>query len=190
MPRADLFGSEVSDTLFIQADLSGSILTATRGDGARFDDAILVDASLTQLKNLRLADFSRAELAQANLWNSSFPEAKFDGADLTLASAVDSDFVEVESMNDVNLTGANFAGARLEPARVERAWFVNTEGISSQTARGLRRHGGVAQPHEVLRLVDSRIVEGFRVQIEKDAEIRPEDRETVLLTMLQDYYLN
>ena len=190
MPRADLTGAEVGGALFNRTDLSGATLTAIRGDRARFDEAILVDASLVQLKDLRLADFSKAKMAQVNLWDSSFPEARFDGADLSLASAVDSDLAEVESMNDVNLTGANLAGALIEPGRVKRAWFVNTDGISPQTARGLRRHGGVARPQDVLQLVDPRIVAGFRAQIEEDGSIRPENHEAVLLTMLQDYYLN
>jgi uncharacterized protein YjbI with pentapeptide repeats len=189
MPRADLTDSKVSDTLFNRTDLSGAILTAIRGEGARFDEAVLVDASLVRLENLRLANFSKAEMAQANLWDSSFPEARFDGADLTLASAVDSNLTGVESMNDVNLTGANLAGALIDPERVARAWFVNTDGISPQTARGLRRHGGVERPEEVLQMVDDRIVSGFRAQIEEDDSIPALQREEVLLTMLKDYYL-
>ncbi len=43
---------------------------------------------------------------------------------------------------------------------------------------------------DVLEYVDPRIVAGFRAQIEEDDLIRPADREAVLLTMLQEYYLN
>jgi hypothetical protein len=92
-------------------------------------------------------------------------------------------------MNDVNLTGANLTGARIEPGRLERAWFVNADGLSSNIANDLRRFGGVARPEEVLQKVDPRIVAGFRAQIEEDASIRVEDREAVLLNMLQEYYL-
>ncbi len=88
-------------------------------------------------------------------FDSRFFDASFDGADFTLASAVGSDFAVVKSMNDVNLTGANLTGARIEPDRVERAWFVNVDGLSSRTARDLRRHGGIARPEEVLEKVDS-----------------------------------
>jgi uncharacterized protein YjbI with pentapeptide repeats len=189
MPRADLTESDVSGAFFNRTDLSGAILTAVRGDGARFDEAILVDASLVRLEDLRLANFTKAEMAQANLWDSSFPEARFDGADLTLASAVDSNLTGVESMNDVNLTGANLAGALIEPERAARAWFVNTDGISPQTARSLRRHGGVSRPEEVLQMVDDRIVAGFRAQIEEDDSVPAPQREQVLLSMLKDYYL-
>ena len=48
----------------------------------------------------------------------------------------------------------------------------------------------MAQPEEVLQKVDPRIVAGFRAQIEEDESVRPEDREAVLLMMLQEYYLN
>lgn len=190
MPRANLTGARVNDAVFIRCDLASAILTGINGSGADFEEAILVDASLTGLADLREANFAGAVMAQANLWNSKFPEARFDGADLTLVSAVDSDFAEVESMNDVILTGANLAGATLEAGRVERAWFVNADGLSSRTTRALRRHGGVAHPEEVVAMVDPRIVAGFRAQIEEDESIPSEDRESVLLTMLQQYYLN
>jgi uncharacterized protein YjbI with pentapeptide repeats len=190
MPRANLTDADVTRTMFNRAILSSSILTGIHGDETNFEDAIMVDASLTRLDNLNLANFTRAELAQANLFDSKFPEARFDGADFTLASAVGSDFGEVESMNDVNLTGANLTGARIEPNRIVRAWFVNADGLSSGTARALSRNGGVAHPEEVLQMVDPRIISGFRAQIEEDNSIRPQDREAILLTMLQEYYLN
>ena len=190
MPRAKLTNAEVSRTSFQQAILSSAILTGIHGEETNFEEAVLVDASLTRLDNLQFANFAGAELTQANLFDSRFPEASFDRADFTLASAVGSDFAVVKSMNDVNLTGANLTGARIEPGRLERAWFVNVDGISSRTAQGLRRFGGIARPEEVLEKVDPRIVAGFRAQIEEDASVSPEDREAVLLTMLQEYYLN
>jgi len=190
MPRANLKNAEVSRASFNNAVLSSAILTGIHGEGASFEEAVLVDASMTQLDDLTLANFAGAELAQANLFGSSFPSARFDGADFTLASAVRTDFGDVESMHDVNLTGANFTGARIEPGKAERAWFVNTDGLPSGMAAALRRQGGVARPEEVLDMVDPRIVAGFRAQIEEDDLIRPEDREGVLLAMLQEYYLN
>jgi len=189
MPRANLTKADVTRTMFNRAILSSAILTGIHGDEPVFEDAILVNASLTRLDSLNVANFARAELAQANLFDSRFPEARFDGADFTLASAVESDFGEVTSMSDVNLTGANLTGARIEPERIERAWFVNADGLSSGTARALRRHGGVARPEDVLQMVDPRIISGFRAQIEEDDSIRPQDREAILLTMLQEYYL-
>ena len=190
MPRANLKNAEVSRTSFNHAVLSSAILTRIHGEGTSFEEAVLVDASMTQLNDLTLANFAGAELAQANLFASKFPSARFDGADFTLASAVRTDFGDVESMHDVNLTGANFTGARIEPGKAERAWFVNTDGLPSGIAAALRRQGGVARPEEVLDMVDPRIVAGFRAQIEEDDLIRPEDREGVLLSMLQEYYLN
>jgi uncharacterized protein YjbI with pentapeptide repeats len=190
MPRVNLTNAEVSRTSFFQAVLSSAILTGIHGEETNFQEAVLVDASLTRLDNLQFANFAAAELTQANLFDSKFPEASFDGADFTLASAVGSDFAVVKSMNDVNLTGANLTGARIEPGRLARAWFVNADGLSSRTAQGLRRYGGIARPEEVLDKVDQRIVAGFRAQIEEDNSVRPEDRETVLLKMLQEYYLN
>ena len=190
MPRADLTDANVTRASFSRAILSSAILTRIRGEASDFSEAIMVDVSLTRLDGLRLANFADAELAQANLFDSSFPEAHFDGADFTLASAVGSDFTRVQSMNDVNLTGANLTGARIEPGRVERAWFVNADGLSSNTATALRRQGGVARPEDVLQIVDSRIVSGFRAQIEEDDSIQPNEREAVLLDMLQQYYLN
>ena len=190
MPRANLKNAEVSRASFNSAVLSSAILTGISGEGTIFEDAVLVDASITQLDNLELANFSGAELAQANLFRSKFPSALFDGADFTLASAVGSDFGDVESMHDVNLTGANFTNARIEPSKTARAWFVNTDGLPSGMAAALRLQGGVARPEDVLEYVDPRIVAGFRAQIEEDDLIRPADREAVLLTMLQEYYLN
>jgi len=190
MPRVDLTNAEVTRTAFNEAILSSSILTGIHGEETNFEKAILVDASLTLLDDLRFANFSGAELAQANLFDSSFFDANLNGADFTLASAVGSDFAVVQSMNDVNLTGANLTGARIEPDRVERAWLVNVDGLSSRTTQDLRRYGGIARPEEVLQKVDQRIIAGFQAQIEEDASVRPEDREAVLLTMLQDYYLN
>jgi len=190
MPRADLTDADVTRASFSRAILSSAILTRIHGEAPDFSEAIMVDVSLTRLDGLRLANFTNAELAQANLFDSSFPEARFDGADFTLASAVGSDFAHVQSMNDVNLTGANLTGARIEPGRVERAWFVNADGLSANTATALRRQGGVARPEDVLQMVDPRIVAGFRAQIEEDDSIQPEEREMVLLDMLQQYYLN
>jgi uncharacterized protein YjbI with pentapeptide repeats len=190
MPRANLKNAEVSRTSFNHAVLSSAILTKIHGEGATFEEAVLVDASMTQLDDLTLANFSGAELAQANLFSSRFPSARFDGADFTLASAVGSDFGDVESMHDVNLTGANLTQARIAPDKVQRAWFVNTDGLPSGTAAALRSRGGVARPEDVLEIVDPRIVAGFRAQIEEDELVRPADREAVLLTMLQEYYLN
>jgi len=190
MPRANLTDADVSRAMFNRSILSSAILTGIHGVEPSFEDAVMVDASITRLDDLSLANFSRAELTQANLFDSKFPEARFDGADFTLASAVGSDFGDVESMSDVNLTGANLTGARIEPDRIERAWFVNADGLSSGTARALRRRGGVAHPEDVLQMVDPRIISGFRAQIEEDESIRPLDREGILLTMLQEYYLN
>jgi len=190
MPRADLTDADVTRASFSQAILSSAVLTRIRGEAPDFSEAIMVDVSLTRVESLRLANFADAELAQANLFDSSFPEAHFDGADFTLASAVASDFSRVQSMNDVNLTGANLTGAKIEPGRVERAWFVNADGLSSSTATALRRQGGVARPEDVLQMVDARIVAGFRAQIEEDDSIQPDEREVVLLDMLQQYYLN
>jgi uncharacterized protein YjbI with pentapeptide repeats len=190
MPRANLKNADVSRASFNQAVLSSAILTGIHGVGAVFEDAVLVDASLTQLDDLTLANFAGAELAQANLFASKFPSARFDRADFTLASAVGSDFGDVESMHDVNLTGANMTGARIEPDKAERAWFVNTDGLPSGMADALRRQGGISRPEDVLEMVDPRIVAGFRAQIEEDPLVRPADREAVLLTMLQEYYLN
>jgi uncharacterized protein YjbI with pentapeptide repeats len=190
MPRANLRNAEVSRASFENAVLSSAILTRIHGEGTVFDKAVLVDASMTQLNDLTVASFAGAELAQANLFASKFPFADFDGADFTLASAVASDFGDVESMRDVNLTGANLTNARIEPEKIERAWFVNTDGLQSGVAAALRRRGGVARPEDVLEMVDSRIIAGFRAQIEEDNSIRPQDRESVLLTMLQEYYLN
>jgi len=190
MPRANLSNAEVTRTVFNEAILSSAILTGIHGEEAYFEKAVLVDASLTRLENLRFADFSDAELAQANLFDSRFFDASFDNADFTLVSAVGSDFAVVKSMNDVNFTGANLTGARIEPDRAERAWFVNVDGLSSRTARDLRRQGGIARPEEVLQRVDPRIIAGFRAQIEEDDSIQAKDREAILLDMLQEYYLN
>lgn len=190
MPRANFTNADVTRASFNRAILSSSILTGIHGEAPDFSYAIMVDVSLTRLDGLRLANFSGAELTQANLFDSSFPEARFDGADFTLASAVGSDFARVVSMNDVNLTGANLTGARLDPKKVERAWFVNVDGLSSSTASALRRQGGVARRKDVLQMVDPRIIAGFRAQIEEDDSIQPDQREAVLLDMLQQYYLN
>lgn len=190
MPRANLTEANVTRADFSRAILSSAIMTGIHGDEPNFEEAVMVDASLVRLDNLSLANFAGAELAQANLFDSRFPEARFDGADFTLASAVGSDFGEVKSMRDVNLTGTNLTGARIEPDRIERAWFVNADGLSNGTAQALRRKGGVARPEEVLQMVDPRIVAGFRAQIEEDDSIRPQDREGILLTMLQEYYLH
>ncbi len=189
MPRADLTRANVTRTNLSEAVLSSAILTGIRGEGPTFRKAVLVDARMVKLEELELANFEGAELAQANLFSSRFPNARFDGADFTLASAVSSDFAEVESMNDVNLTGANLKNAKLDPDRVERAWFVNADGIPSSVANGLRRTGGVSHPEEVLQMVDSRIIAGFQAQIEEDPSIRPDERQRVLLAMLQEYYL-
>ncbi len=190
MPRANLTDANVTRAMFNRSILSSAILTGIHGDEPVFEDAVMVDASITRLDGLNLANFARAELSQANLFDSKFPKARFDGADFTLASAVGSDFGEVESMSDVNLTGANLTGARIEPDRIERAWFVNADGLSNGTSRALRQRGGVARPEDVLQIVDPRIISGFRAQIEEDKTIRPQDREGILLTMLQEYYLN
>lgn len=190
MPRAKLTGADVSRTSFKQAVLSSAILGGICGDRTDFEDAILVDARVVRLDQLELANFAGAELAQANLFGSRFPAARFDGADFTLASAVASDFGEVESMHDVNLTGANLTNARLEPSKLDRAWFVNADGLQEGVADALRLRGGVARPEEVLQRVDPRIIAGFEAQIEEDPMIRPEQREAVLLQMLQEYYLN
>ena len=190
MPRANLSKADVTRSVFTEAILSSSIMTGIHGEEAHFEKAVLADASLIRLDDLRFADFSGAELSQANLFDSKFFDASFDRADFTLVSAVGSDFAVVQSMNDVNFTGANLTAARIEPERVERAWFVNADGLSSRTAQDLRRRGGIARPEEVLDKVDPRIIAGFRAQIEEDQSIAPEDRERVLLDMLQEYYLN
>ncbi len=189
MPRVDLTDANITRTSFAEAILSSAILTRIHGDEAGFEKAVLVDASMTQLDNLKMANFAAAELAQANLFDSSFPEARFDRADFTLASAVGSDFGEVESMNDVNLTGANLTGARIEAGKVRTGMVRQRRRPLVQHANDLRRFGGVARPEEVLQKVDPRIVAGFRAQIEEDESIRAEDREAVLLNMLQEYYL-
>lgn len=190
MPQADLTNANVSGAAFTEAILSSAILTGIHGEETDFQRAVLVDASVTRLEDLHFANFSGAELAQSNLFHSKFFDASFDNADFTLASAVGSDFTVVRSMDDVVLTGANLTGARIAPERVERAWFVNVDGLSSRTARDLRRQGGIARPEEVLQKVDPRIIAGFQAQIEEDEQVRPEDREMVLLDMLREYYLN
>jgi uncharacterized protein YjbI with pentapeptide repeats len=190
MPRVDLTDANVTKTAFTEAILSSAILTGIHGEETNFARAVLVDASVTRLEDLHFANFSGAELAQSNLFHSKFFDASFDNADFTLASAVGSDFSAVRSMDDVILTGANLTGARIEPERIERAWFVNADGLSSRTARDLRRQGGIARPEEVLQMVDPRIIAGFQAQIEEDEQVRPEDREAVLLDMLREYYLN
>ncbi len=190
MPRVNLTDADVTRASFNEAILSSAILTGVHGEEPHFEKSVLVDASLTRLDDLHFADFSGAELSQANLFDSRFFDASFDRANFTLASAVASDFAVVRSMDDVNLTGANLTGARLEPERAERAWFVNADGLSSRDARDLRRRGGIARPEEVLQKVDPRIIAGFQAQIEEDETIKPEDREAVLLSMLQEYYLN
>jgi uncharacterized protein YjbI with pentapeptide repeats len=190
MPRADLTNAEVTRTQFTEAILSSSILTGIHGEETHFDKTVLVDSSLIRLDELRYADFSGAELGQANLFGSRFFDASFDRADFTLASAVGSDFAVVQSMNDVKLTGANLTGARIDPNRIERAWFVNVDGLSSRTAQDLRQRGGIASPEEVLLKVDPRIIAGFQAQIEEDESVLPIDRRRVLLSMLQEYYLN
>jgi len=190
MPRADLSNAEVSRASFREAVLSSALLTGIHGVGPDFEEAVLVDARIIRLDGLELANFARAELAQANLFRSSFPAARFDGADFTLASAVGSDFGEVASMRDVNLTGANLTNARIEPGKVERPWFVNADGLPEGLAEALRERGGVARREEVLHRVNPTIVAGFKAQIEEDPSVRPDDRNEVLLQMLQDYYLD
>ena len=106
-----------------------------------------------------------------------------------MASAVETDFSGVVSMTDVVLTGANLSSAKLVPERMARAWLVNTEGLSTREVRQLRQVGGVIKATDVLDLVDQRIIEGFAAQIEADDMIRPEHRQSTLLDMLQDYYL-
>ena len=116
------------------------------------------------------------------------PGASLDHATLTIASAVDADFSQVASMDDVDLSGANLGGARLEPARMRRAWLANAEGLDATTARSLQRQGGVLEAEDILELVDARIVDGFRAQIEANQAVAPEQRRAVLLDMLQSFY--
>jgi hypothetical protein len=64
--------------------------------------------------------------------------------------------------------------------------FVN---VRWQDIRGLQAVGGVAAREDVLDLVDRRIIDGFRAQIEEDETIRPEERQPTLINMLQSYYM-
>lgn len=186
---ANLSGAEVSEAIFYQANLSSALLTGISGRLTDFRESVLAGTSMMTITGLEEAHFGGAVLSQANLWGSAFPGANFDSTDLTMASAVETDLSEVVSMNDVILTGANLSSAKLIPERMARAWLVNTEGLSPRDVRLLRQAGGVIKASDVLDFVDKRIIEGFAAQIEADEMIKPEQRQSTLLNMLQDYYL-
>ena len=186
---ANLSGADLTRTNLQQANLADAILTEVHGRDTDFRQAVLVNASLTRCTGLEGARFDDAELGQANLWASRFPLARFDRADLTLASAVDADFSEVASMATADFTGVNLGGARLRPEAMERAWLVGVDGLDPAALTTLRRREAVVQADEVLRLVDPRVVDGFRAQVEASDAVPAERRHAVLLGMLKGYYL-
>jgi len=185
---ANLSGADLSRAHFGEADLTDALLAEVHGRHPDFRFASLVGASLTRIVDLTEARFDDAILSDASLWRSSFPGAVFSRADMTIASAVEADFSAVAAMDDVTLTGANLGSSKLEPASMPRAWLVNTDGISRPLGQSLRRHGAVLKSDDVLRLVDHRIVAGFRAQIESNAEITADRRHAVLIDMLHSYY--
>lgn len=186
---ADFTQAEVAGTSFVQANLSNAMLVGIRGSGADFRQAVLVNASLTGISDLPGAHFESAVLAQANLTGSRFPAASFDRADLTLASAVESDFSEATSMNNVVFTGANMADAALDPEVTAVAWLEHADGLEQSMLRALGENDGVVDPRELLTRVDRRIVDGLRAQIETDSEVLPDQRQAVLLDLLQQYWM-
>jgi uncharacterized protein YjbI with pentapeptide repeats len=102
--KADLSGTDLSESKFTRADLSGAILADARLTNTDFTGATLAGA-----------DFSRADLRQAKLTNADVRKARFkdailSGADLTGAKFDDADF-----------TGANLAGANLTGLDVSKA---------------------------------------------------------------------
>lgn len=186
---ANLSGADLSRSVFVRANLADAVMVGVRGTDTDFRQAVLVNASLTRCVGLEGAHFDDSELGQANLWASRFPGAHFDRADLTLASAVDADFSRVSGMTAADLTGVNFGGASLNAEAMQRTWLVGAEGLDSTVLRALRRNGAVIDPEEVLDLVDPRVVDGYRAQVEASAEVPAEQRRPALLSMLKGYYL-
>jgi len=189
MPGANLTGATIDRAHFDQANLAGAILTGVTGADATFTQAVLASASLQQITGLAGARFDSAEMAEANLFASRLDGAVLDGASLQLASAVAADLSTVASMVAVDLTGANLTDARLAPDRMPRAWISGAEGLDAGTVRELVANGGVVRPPDVLRLVDPRIVDGFRAQAEREPTIPPEARDRVVISWLKGYYL-
>jgi len=207
--RTDLSGCDLTGASFLQADLPGAVLTGARVGGARFTlanlagatlngvagertdfrQAVLAGASMTTVHDLVGARFDGAILSEANLWRSRFPQAVFDTAELTMASAVEADLSEVASMIAADLTGANLGGARLSPAAMARSWLSGAEGLDAVSVLELRRHGAVLETDEVLRLVDPRIVDGFRAQVDEDDAIPAERKAAMVLYLLKGYYV-
>ncbi len=186
---ADFSDAQVDRTNFSQAQMLNATLNHTSGTGPDFSQAILVNASLTGITDLRDARFDSAELAQCNMEGSSFPGAVFDHTDLTLASAVNVDFSKIESMNDIIFTGANLVGTRWNPARTERPWLVGSQGLDGRTLRDLKAKGGILHPEELLELIDREIVQGFRAQVDEDAEITEDQRRAVFFDLLRQYWM-
>ncbi len=185
---ADLTGASLSSARLFQANLAGARLNQISGTDTDLRESVLAGASLTRVSTLVAARFDRAVLSEANLWRSRFPGARFDRADMTLASAVEADFSEVESMADVTFTGASLSGARIAAERTPRAWLVGCTGLQAGLLASLTRTGGVLDPEEVVGLVDRRVVDGFRAQLEADPEVPATRRRLLLLDMLHDYY--
>ena len=186
---ADFSGAQVDRTNFSQAEMLNVTLNHVTGTASDFSQAILVNASLTGITHLSGARFDYAELGQCNFEGSSFPEAVFDRADFTLASAVNVDFSATQSMSDIVFTGANLSGARWNHEKTERPWLVGSQGLDGQTLRQLRANGGIFRPEELLDLIDDEIVQGFRVQVEENAEITEDQREAVLFDLLRQYWM-
>jgi len=186
---ADFSGAHVDRANFSQAEMLNVILNNVIGTAPDFSRAVLVNASLTSITDLRDARFDFAELAQCNMEGSEFPGAVFDHADFTLGSAVNVDFSEVESMNDVVFTGANLAGTRWNPSHTDRPWLVGSQGLDAPTIEKLRANGGILHPEELLELIDEEIIQGFRAQVDEDAEISEEQRDAVFFDLLRQYWM-
>jgi hypothetical protein len=92
-------------------------------------------------------------------------------------------------MTTVDLTGVNLQGARVNPEAIDRGWMAGAEGIDTGSVAALRRRGVVVRPDEVIALVDPRVVDGFRAQVEASDAVPAERRRAVLLGMLKGYYL-
>ena len=60
--------------------------------------------------------------------------------------------------------------------------------VDPEIRRSLSGNGAIFASDQVIERVDDRIVAGFRAQIEDDEQVPPEQRQRVLLSMLQDYY--
>jgi uncharacterized protein YjbI with pentapeptide repeats len=186
---ADFSGARIEGTNFSQAEMLNVTLNSITGTEPDFSQAILINASLTGITDLRDARFDSAELAQCNMEGSTFLGAVFDHADFTLASAVNVDFSGVESMNDVVFTGANLSGTRWNPSHTERPWLVGSQGLDGRTLRELKAHGGILHPEELLELIDREIIQGFRAQVDEDAEIPEGQRDAIFFDLLRQYWM-